>query len=78
VAAGKGNHKPAKDLLLHTDIIKPLNDVPSGSEFILCIGMPGAPAMPVPTLARSRQQQRRIAYRRRESRLTSKPDSADS
>jgi len=79
VAAEKGNHKPAKDLLLHTDIIQPVNDVPSGSQFTMCIGMPGHPAMPAPTdaqlLAAAAEAQSLPAPR---VTIDVEPDSADS
>lgn len=60
-AAKKGNHKPAKDLLLHTNIIEPLNAEPSGPQFQINIGMPGHPACPIPTQAEIEEASRRQA-----------------
>jgi hypothetical protein len=44
VAARKGDHKPAKDLLLHTDVIQPLGEE-SGCGVVVNIGiaLPGLP-----------------------------------
>jgi len=49
VAARKGDHRPAKDLLLHARVIDPVE--PAGSSHVgvqVVIGMPGAPAGPDP------------------------------
>ena len=49
-AADMGKHLPAKDLLLHTKVISPLNDPgPAGPRILICVGMPGAPAMEPPS-----------------------------
>jgi hypothetical protein len=48
-AAEKGDHKPARDLLLHTDVIRPLGDGRIGTnQLIVCVGMPHAPACDLP------------------------------
>ena len=49
-AADKGDHRPAKDLLLHTKLIDPLVDHPAPPPAVMiCIGMPGRPAVVPPT-----------------------------
>lgn len=76
VAAAKGDHRPAKDLLLHTDVIRPLGDGRIGtSQLIVCVGMPHAPACTVPAQifverARLAEQQEEAA----ESQSDTEPD----
>ncbi len=52
VAAEKGDHKPAKDLLIHTDVIKPIGET-TGLRLIVKIGgdPPGSPGYAVPSQA---------------------------
>ena len=47
-AAQKGDHKPAKDLLMHAGVIDPPGD-PSRQQFVVVVGMPGHPAMEPPS-----------------------------
>ena len=50
IAAKKGDHRPAKDLLLHAGAIERVGET-SGPQVIVCVGMPGSPAMKAPTQA---------------------------
>lgn len=47
-AAEKGDHRPARDLLLHTDVIEPIPDAQHTTGVQIIIGMPGQPAGPDP------------------------------
>ncbi len=47
-AAQKGDHKPAKDLLMHAGVIDPPGE-PSRPQFVVVVGMPGHPAMEPPS-----------------------------
>ena len=47
-AAQKGDHKPAKDLLMHAGVIDPLGET-SRPQFVVVVGMPGHPAMIPPS-----------------------------
>lgn len=42
-AAKKGNHLPAKALLLHTGVIDPLQNEGSGAKVQVIVGVPGSP-----------------------------------
>lgn len=77
-AAKKGNHKPAKDLLLHTDVTHPLNEFGGGAQVIVCIGMPGKPALPIPTQEQLRGVAGVHVLPAETQTATGKPDSADS
>ena len=45
IAAAKGDHRGAKDVLLHAEAITPIGDAEgSGVKLMVCVGMPGAPA----------------------------------
>ena len=48
IAAKKGDHRPAKELLLHTGVIERLGET-SGPQVTVMVGMPGHPAMVAPT-----------------------------
>jgi BMFP domain-containing protein YqiC len=48
VAADRGDHKPSKELLLHTHVIDPVSDEGRGPQVQIVIGMPGSPAGPAP------------------------------
>ena len=49
-AAEKGDHKPAKDLLLHTGLLRPMGEGNTGNQVIVQIGLgPGSPGMVAPT-----------------------------
>ena len=50
IAAKKGDHRPAKDLLLHAGAIDRVGET-SGPQVIVCVGMPGSPAVKAPTQA---------------------------
>ena len=50
IAAKKGDHRPAKELLLHAGVIERLGDT-TGSQVTVVVGMPGHPAMLPPTQA---------------------------
>ena len=50
IAAKRGDHKPAKDLLMHAGVIERLGDT-AGSQVTVLVGMPGRPAMLPPTQA---------------------------
>ncbi len=47
-AAQKGDHKPAKDLLMHTGVIRPVGEH-VGQQVTVVVGMPGHPAMEAPS-----------------------------
>ena len=47
-AAQKGDHKPAKDLLMHAGVIDPPGET-SRPQFVVVVGMPGHPAMEPPS-----------------------------
>ena len=47
-AAQKGDHKPAKDLLMHTGVIRPVGEH-VGQSVVVMVGMPGHPAMEAPS-----------------------------
>ena len=47
-AAQKGDHKPAKDLLMHAGVIDPRGET-SRQQFVVVVGMPGHPAMEPPS-----------------------------
>jgi hypothetical protein len=43
-AALRGDHRPSRDLLLHTDVIQPVSHTPTGPAVIVNIGtQPGSP-----------------------------------
>ena len=48
IAAKRGDHKPAKEILLHAGAIERLGDT-SGSRVVVVVGMPGHPAMIPPS-----------------------------
>ncbi len=49
-AAEKGDHKPAKDLLLHTGLLRPIGEGNTGNRVIVQIGLgPGSPGMVAPS-----------------------------
>jgi len=50
IAAQKGDHRPAKDLLLSARAIERVCDS-SGTQVTVVVGMPGRPAMPAPSQA---------------------------
>lgn len=43
VAKTRGDHRPARDLLLHARVIEPVVNQPVGSRVAIVIGMPGQP-----------------------------------
>jgi ParB-like chromosome segregation protein Spo0J len=47
-AADRGDHRPARDLLLHTDVIEPIPDAQRTVGVQVIVGMPGHPAGPDP------------------------------
>ena len=48
IAAKRGDHKPAKEILLHAGVIERLGDTP-GPQVVMFVGMPGHPAMEPPS-----------------------------
>ena len=66
-AAQKGDHKPAKDLLLHAGVIAPRGET-SKQQWVVVVGMPGHPALPVPTQeAIDAEEARVLALRARQA-----------
>ena len=58
-AAQKGNHKPAKDLLLHTGVIEPLGGETAGAHVAIVIGTVPAPTDEELEAAQAREEARR-------------------
>ena len=51
-AAEKGDHKPAKDLLLHTGLLRPIGEGNTGNQVIVHVGLgPDCPGMVAPSQA---------------------------
>ena len=48
IAAKKGDHKPAKEILLHAGVIERISET-SGPQMTVVVGMPGHPAMIPPS-----------------------------
>ena len=48
IAAQRGDHKPAKDLLMHAGVIERISET-SGPQMTVVVGMPGHPAMIPPS-----------------------------
>ena len=51
-AAEKGDHKPSKDLLIHTDVIRPIGETSTHFSMMVKVGHDGDPAGPMPTEAK--------------------------
>lgn len=52
IASRRGDHRPAKELLMHMNVIAPIRDDARGDTRVFVnVGMPGRPAMKAPTLA---------------------------
>jgi hypothetical protein len=62
-AAAKGDHKPAKDLLLHTDVIRPAGEASTHNVTVI-VGMPGRQGLMPPTQAQIIEAERLEEARR--------------
>ena len=49
IAAKRGDHKPAKELLLHLGVIERLGNTAKATTPLVIVGMPGAPALIPPS-----------------------------